>query len=195
MRNMTRSTIRTKRWTRLEYERLIDLGAFRPGDHVELVGGDLMVCEPQGTPHMTGIRMAEEVLRQAFAAGWEVRTQAPVALDDESEPEPDVLVAPGSLRDYRHAHPAQPVLLVEVAEASLESDREHKGSIYARARVPEYWIINLVDNLLEVYRDPVADPDAPFGWRYGSTSRLGARDFVSPRAAPQVRVAVTDLLP
>jgi restriction endonuclease-like protein len=93
VRIMTRSTIRTKRWTRLEYERLIDLGAFQPGDRVELVGGDLMVCEPQGTPHMTGIRMAEEVLRQVFADGWEVRTQAPVALDDESEPEPDVVVA------------------------------------------------------------------------------------------------------
>lgn len=192
---MMRSTIRTKRWTRLEYERLIDLGAFQPGDRVELVGGDLMVCEPQGTPHMTGIRMAEEVLCQVFAGGWEVRTQAPVALDDESEPEPDVVVAPGTLRDYRHAHPTQPVLLVEVAEASLESDRQHKGSLYARARVPEYWIINLVDSLLEVYRDPIADSAAPFGWRYGSISTLGPRDFVSPLEARQVRVAVADLLP
>lgn len=195
MRKMTRSTSRTKRWTRLEYERLIDLGAFRPGDHIELVGGDLVVCEPQGSPHMTGIRMAEEALRQAFAVGWEVRSQAPVALDDESEPEPDVLVAAGSLHDYRRGHPAQPVLLVEVAETSLESDRQQKGSLYARAQVPEYWIINLVDGLLEVYRDPIADPDAPFAWRYGSTSRLGAGDFISPLAAPQARVAVADLLP
>lgn len=195
MRSVTRSTVRTKRWTRLEYERLIDLGAFRPGDRVELIGGDLTVCEPQGTPHMTGIRLAEEALRQVFATGWEVRTQAPVALDDESEPEPDVVVAPGSLRDYRHAHPAQPALLVEVAEAGLASDQEHKGSLYARARVPEYWIINLVDHLLEVYRDPVVDPEAPFGWRYGSTSRLGAGDFVNPLAARQARVAVADLLP
>jgi Uma2 family endonuclease len=192
---MTRSTLRAKRWTRLEYERLVDLGAFRSGDPVELLGGNLMVCEPQGTPHMTGIRMAEEVLRRIFAAGWEVRTQAPVALDDESEPEPDVVVAPGSFRDYRHAHPTQPMLLVEVAEASLETDRVQKGSIYARAQVLEYWIINLVDNLLEVYRDPIADSSAPFGWRYGSISRLGARDFVSPLAAHQVRVAVADLLP
>jgi len=124
-----------------------------------------------------------------------VRSQAPVALDDESEPEPDVLVAAGSLRDYRHGHPAQPVLLVEVAETSLESDRQQKGSLYARAQVPEYWITNLVDSLLEVYRDPIADPDAPFGWRYGATSRLGAGDFISPLAAPQARVAVADLLP
>ncbi len=191
---MSGSTLRTRRWTRLECERLVDLGAFGSGDHVELLGGNLMVCESQGTPHMTGIRMAEEVLRRVFT-GWEVRTQAPVALDDESEPEPDVVVAPESFRDYRHAHPARPVLLVEVTEASLESDREHKGSVYARARVPEYWIINLVDNILEVYRDPIVDSTAPFGWRYGWISRLGVGDIVSPLAADQVRVAVADLLP
>src|SRR5262245_36485552 len=192
---MAGSNVRAKRWTRLEYERLIDLGAFRSGDHVELIGGNLMVCEPQGTRHMTGIRMAEEVLRLVFGAGWEVRTQAPVALDDESEPEPDVVVAPGSFRDYRHAHPTRPVLLVEVADASLESDREHKGSAYARAQVPEYWIINIVDNILEVYRDPIVDSSALFGWRYGSIVRLGASDFVSPVAARQARVLVADLLP
>ena len=191
---MMRSTIRTKRWTRLEYERLIDLGAFQPGDRVELVGGDLMVCEPQGTPHITGICMAEEVLRQVFADGWEVRTQAPVALDDESEPEPDGR-GPGhpSRLSPCASDPARAPR--RGGRAEPRSDRQHKGSLYARARVPEYWIINLVDNLLEVYRDPIADPAAPFGWRYGSISRLGPRDFVSPLEARQVRVAVADLLP
>jgi Uma2 family endonuclease len=192
---MSGSSLRAKRWSRLEYERLIDLGAFRPGDHVELVGGSLMVCEPQGSPHMTAIRMAEEALRRVFGAGWEVRTQAPVALDDESEPEPDVVVVPGSFRDYRHAHPARPALLVEVAGASLDSDREHKGSLYARAHVPEYWIVNLVDDRLDVHRDPVADSTAPFGWRYASIAHLGARDRISPLAAPRAEIAVADLLP
>ena len=87
------------------------------------------------------------------------------------------------------------MLLVEVAEARLESDREHKGRFYARTQVPEYCIINLVDKVLEVYRDPIVDSTAPFGWRYGSISRLGAGDFVGPTAAGQVRVAVADLLP
>lgn len=192
---MPASNPRTKRWTRLEYERLVDLGAFRAGEQVELLGGDLMVCEPQGTTHMTAIRMAEEVLRRAFAAGWEVRTQAPVALDDESEPEPDVVVAPGSFRDYRHAHPTRPALLVEVGDASLESDRVHKGSAYARAQVPEYWIVNLVDDVVEVYRHPIADSGAPFGWRYGSIVRLVPGELISPLAAPQARVRVADLLP
>jgi Uma2 family endonuclease len=144
---------------------------------------------------MTAIRMAEEVLRQVFAAGWEVRTQAPVALDDESEPEPDVVVAPGSFRDYRNAHPTRPALLVEVSDTSLEPDRVQKGSAYARAQVPEYWIVNLVDDVLEVYRHPIADSGAPFGWRYGSVVRLAAGELVSPLAAPQARVRVADLLP
>lgn len=192
---MTRSPIRTKRWTRIEYDRLIDLGAFGPGDRLELLAGDLVVGEPQGTPHMTGIRAAEEAFRQALGPGWEVRTQAPVALDEESEPEPDVVVAPGSFRDYRHAHLSQPVLLVEVAEVSLESDREHKGSLYARARVPEYWIVNLADQVLEVYRDPVADPGAPSGWRYSSIATLRAGDVVTPLAASSAAIPVADLLP
>jgi Uma2 family endonuclease len=192
---MLASNPRTKRWTRVEYERLVDLGAFRSGEPVELLGGDLMVCEPQGTPHMTAIRMAEEVLRRVFAASWEVRTQAPVALDDESEPEPDLVVAPGSFRDYRHAHPTRPALLVEVADTSLELDRAHKGSAYARAQVLDYWIVNLVDDVLEVCRDPIADPGAPFGWRYGSIVRLAPGESISPLAAPQARVRVADLLP
>jgi Uma2 family endonuclease len=192
---VAQSSIRTKRWTRAEYDRLVELGAFGPADRLELLAGDLVVCEPQGTPHMTAIRAAEEALRRCFGPGWEVRTQAPVALDDESEPEPDVVVAPGTFRDYRHAHPSRPVLLVEVADASLGSDREHKGSLYARAGVPEYWIVNLIDTTLEVYRDPAPDPTAAHGWRYRSATTMGAGDQVSPAAAPGAPIPVAELLP
>jgi len=192
---MAQSSMRTKRWTRAEYERLVDLGAFGPADRLELLAGNLVVCEPPGTPHMTAIRAAEEMLRRSSGPGWEVRTQAPVALDDESEPEPDVVVAPGSFRDYRHAHPSRPVLLVEVADASLASDREHKGSLYARAGVREYWIVNLVDDALEVYRDPAPDGGAVHGSRYRSATTLRAGQEVSPLAAPGTRIPVADLLP
>jgi hypothetical protein len=125
--------IRTRRWTRIEYERLIEVGVFRPGDPVELLGGDLVVSEPQGSAHHTAIGLVEDALRATFGPGWVVRTQGPIALDDESEPEPDIAVAPGSRRDYSHQHPARPVLVVEVSESSLRLDREHKGGLYARA--------------------------------------------------------------
>ena len=192
---MSPSSIRTKRWTRQEYERLIELGAFRPGDRLELVGGQVMVREPQSTPHATGIRLVTQALRAAFGPGWNVEAQLPVALDEESEPEPDLAVVAGGPRDYLASHPSRPVLIVEVAFTSLEFDREDKGSLYARAHVPDYWIVNLVDRVLEVRRDPVPAAEAPFGWRYGTAQSLGLEAFISPLAAPHARIAVADLVP
>jgi Uma2 family endonuclease len=187
--------VRTKRWTRLEYERLVNLGGFQPGDRVELVGGQLVVREPQGSPHSTGIRLVVRSLRAAFGPDWNVDQQLPVALDDESEPEPDVSVVSGGPRDYLASHPIRPVLIVEVAEASLAFDREHKGSLYARAQVADYWIVNLVDRVLEVSREPVHAPAAAYGWHYGALLRLGPTDFIAPLASPHARIAVADLLP
>ena len=192
---MTSSPVRAKRWTRLEYERLVCLGAFGPGDHIELVAGTLLVREPQNSPHITAIRLAEEALRAAFGAGWDVRTQGPIALDEESEPEPDVAVVSGSIRDYAAAHPSQPVLLVEVADSSLAYDRREKAGLYARARVPEYWIVNLIDRAVEVHRDPRPDAGAAFGWRYTRVRRLSAEETVTPLGAPEARIPVADLLP
>jgi Uma2 family endonuclease len=187
--------VRTRHWTRAEYDRLIEIGVFQPGDPVELLGGDLIVAEPQNSPHYTAICLAEEALRAAFGAGWLVRTQGPIALDDESEPEPDVAVAQGGLRDYSREHPARPVLVVEVAGSSLALDRRHKGSLYARARLDDYWIVNLVERVLEVYRQPVADGAAAFGWSYASRQTLGLEASVTPLAAPHAAVRVADLLP
>ena len=188
-------TVPTKRWTRLEYDRLIEKGVFGTEDRIELLGGALVVREPQGSPHAMGIRMAEEALRRVFAAGWDVRGQLPVALDDDSEPEPDISVVPGSFRDYRHRHPPRAVLIVEVAESSLSLDRALKGSLYARARVPEYWIVNLVDRALEVHRDPVADAAARYGWRYTTVATLRVGETVTPLSAPGSPISVGELIP
>ena len=192
---MDATPVTIKRWARVEYERLVDLAVFQPGDRVELVGGQLVVREPQGSPHAVAAGLAEDALRDAFGSGWVVRLQMPVALDDESEPEPDVAVCTGNRRDHLAGHPARPVLLVEVAETSLAFDREQKGSLYARARVPEYWIVNLVDRVLEVYREPVSSAGAAYGWRFHTLLHLGVADSVSPLAAPHARISVVDLLP
>jgi len=187
--------IRTYRWTRAQYDQLIEKGFFQPRDPIELLGGQLMVAEPQGTYHFSAIRAIEEVLRTAFGPGWDVRNQGPVALDDESEPEPDVAVVPGTFRDYVAAHPSRPALVVEVSESSLSFDRHHKGSLYARAGVADYWIANLVDRTLEVYRDPVPDPAVAFGWRYGSVHELGLESIVSPLTRSDVVIRTADLFP
>lgn len=193
---MSESAIRTRRWSRVEYDKLIEEGIFQRGERLELLAGQLVVREPQGTPHATGIRLVTRALRDVFQAGtWIVDMQLPVALDEESEPEPDVIVTAGDPRDFLAAHPAQPVLVVEVGEASLTFDREEKGSLYARARVPEYWILNLRDRVLEIYREPHPDPPAPHGWAYRSRQDLAAGEHVTPLAAPMARIAVADLLP
>jgi len=144
---MARADVKTRRWKRVEYERLIESGFFQPGDPIELVGG------------------------------------------------PDVAVVPGTFRDYVIGHPSQPVLVVEVSESSLALDREHKEDVYARARVADYWIVNLVDRVLEVYREPIGDQAAPFGWRYRSIEVLEPSASVAPLAVADARLLVADLLP
>ena len=192
---MATSPARTRRWTRAEYERLIAVGVFRPDEPVELLGGDLIVAEPQGSAHHVAIGLAEDALRAALGPGWVVRSQGPIALDDESEPEPDISVAPEVRRDYSREHPARPALVVEVAESSLALDRDHKGSLYARAQLAHYWLLNLVDRVLEIYREPVVDQAAPFGWRYASREVLGPDRLATPLVQPGACVQVADLLP
>jgi Uma2 family endonuclease len=192
---MAISSPRIKRWTRLEYERLVDLGAFLPGDRLELVGGNLLVREPQGGPHFTVVGLVEDALRVAFGPGWTVRAQGPVALDDDSEPEPDIAVVPGSRRDHFRAHPSRPVLIVEVADSTLRFDRNAKASLYARAGIEDYWVVNLVDQVLEVRRDPVPAPNARYGHRYSTTIMLHGGEHVTPLAAPHATIPVSDLLP
>lgn len=195
MRVMARYPLRTRRFSRVEYERLIELGIFQPGEPVELIGGELLVAEPQGAAHYTAIRRTARALEAAFGPGWDVRTQGPIGLDDESEPEPDVAVVPGSHEDYGRAHPSRPVLTVEVAESSLAVDRDLKASLYARAGLADYWVLNLVDRALEVYREPAVDAAAPYGWRYAQRDVLDASARVTPLAAPAASIRVADLLP
>src|SRR5512139_481985 len=111
--------IRTRRWTRAEYDRLIADGRFRPDERLELLGGQLVVREPQGSRHAVAIELALAALQRAFGPAWRVRVQLPVALDAESEPEPDLSVVGGDPRSSALGHPADPVLIVEVADSSL----------------------------------------------------------------------------
>jgi Uma2 family endonuclease len=184
-----------RRWTRREYDHLVELGVLHEDEPIELIGGQMVVAEPKGSPHETAVGLTADALRAAFGLGWVVREGSPVALDDESEPEPDVIVVPGRQRDYRAEHPSRPALIVEVAESSLTFDRRHKASLYARAGVADYWIVNLRRRVLEVYREPVAAPSARFAWKYRRVRILKARATVIPLAAPSATIAVADLLP
>ena len=134
-------------------------------------------------------------LEAAFGPGWHMRMQGPLGLDADSEPEPDVAVVSGGPDDYAHAHPSRPALTVEIADSSLAADRDYKGSLYARAGLDDYWVVNLVDRVLEVYREPAREADAPFGWHYARRVVLGPEAAIAPLAAPRALVAVASLLP
>lgn len=186
------ATIREpRRWTVTEYDRLIADGYFQPDERAELINGEILATTPPKSRHAGTVRLIEESLRAAFAGGADVRVQMPLALRPDSEPEPDVAAVAGSFRDYKDHHPSTALLVVEVADTTLAFDRKVKAPIYARAGIPEYWIANVADGILEVYREPI---ETATGWTYRLVHRLGPDDTVQPQTG-QVQIPVRDLLP
>src|SRR4051812_38316182 len=111
--------VRTKRWTRVQYERAIDRGIFRDDERLELLDGVLVVKEPQGEPHAAAVDLVALALRRAFGAGWLGRQRVPFAWGPPSRPEPDVYGVRGPPRDYARVAPRQPALIVEVSQTRL----------------------------------------------------------------------------
>ena len=182
-----------RKWSRVEYHRLADAEIVGSDERIELLAGHMLLKEPQHRPHVIAIQLTAQALRRAFGSGWAVQVQAPIALDDTSEPEPDVSVVTGDVRDYDD-HPGTAALVVEVSLSRLAFDRRHKGSLYARAGITEYWIVNVRERRLEVFGDPVPDRAAPFGWRYGRVETHEPGDRATILAVGR-SVAVDDLLP
>ena len=186
-------SVPTRRWTRIEYERMIDRGIFRDDERLELVDGLLVVKEPQGDPHAHAIDLVATALRQAFGEGWLIR-HGPMALGGRSRPEPDVSVVPGGPRDHRRS-PSNAALVVEVSHSRLAFDRTRKASMYARAGIADYWIVNLVEMSVEVRRDPRRLKTPERGWAYRSIVTLRPPATITALAAPTAPIDVADLLP
>ncbi|MBI5482735.1 MAG: Uma2 family endonuclease [Deltaproteobacteria bacterium] len=178
---------RRRRFTRAEYERMVDADVLGPDDRVELIEGEILVMSPEQSRHAAAIDVAAEALRHAFGPRATVRVQHPLALGPESEPEPDLAVVSGSPRDYADSHPTTALLVVEVADTSLATDRTTKALLYARAGIADYWIVNLPGRGLEVHRQP--GPDG-----YGAVERLSPAGHVTPLGAPGATILVADLL-
>ena len=177
-------------WTREEYEKMVSAGVFHPEDRLELVNGEILEMAPQSSAHATAVCLVNEALSAAYTPGFVLRVQVPVALGESSEPEPDIAVVRGRPRDYLAHHPTTASLVVEIADSSLGYDRGRKKELYAASGIPEYWIINLVDHCLEVYRDPDQEKAT-----YQSCAVLTRNDTVSPLARPDASISVADLLP
>jgi Uma2 family endonuclease len=185
---MATATVDVRRWTREEYERLVEQGFFDPEEHIELVDGVIFEMTPQSSGHALGVSLIHLALQPLYADGYYIRIQMPLALGFDSEPEPDIAVVLGHPRDYRGGHPTSAELIVEVADSSLLHDRQRKASLYARAGIREYWILNLVEECLEVHRGPKDGV-------YTSKVILHGGDSISPLSQPGESMRVGTLLP
>ena len=172
------------RLTRAEYDTLVERGVLQEAK-VELLYGRIVSMPPIGRLHVYSVQKLVELLMEAPGKRAQVRRQQPFAAPDESEPEPDVAVVPPG--DYLDDHPKTAHLLIEVADSSLVRDRE-KAMLYAAAVVTEYWIVNLVDDEVEVYRDAKAGV-------YRTATRHVRGDVLRLVSFPDVEVRVADVLP
>jgi Uma2 family endonuclease len=180
------------RFSREQYYRLGELGVF-DGRRVELVRGEIVLMSPINEPHMAGVTLTTDALKTAFGPGHYVRVQGPLNLGT-IDPEPDVAVVPGSPRDYA-VTPTTALLVVEVADTSFHYDTTTKAEEYATAGIIEYWVLDLVNRQLLVYRDPVPLPAGLGATAYRTRLTFGPTDWVAPLAAPNGPVQVADLLP
>ncbi len=178
-----------------EYHRLIEMGFFRSDERVELIEGVLHRMSPRGPRHAECLRRLLRTFITTLGDQAEVSAQDPITIPASgSEPEPDLtLIVPreGGYRD-RHPLPEEVWLVVEIVEWSLQEDRELKLPVYAAAGIEEYWIVNLVDNQVEVYREPVTLPSG--GATYRQRTLHVAGDKIAPSRFPDCVIEVADLL-
>lgn len=177
-------------WSREDYEDLVARGVFGPEDKIELLDGKLITMAAQNSAHRTALNLVRVYLDgiAALAQPAHVSVQSPVAIGGRSLPEPDLAVISGTIRDYADHHPSSAILIVEVADTSLEHDRGPKLRAYARAGIPEYWIVNLVDHVVEVYREPS-------GERYGQSFTVRPGSTLAPAGHDKHAVDAARLLP
>ena len=171
---------------RSEYDQLVEVGALDENDKVELVRGAIVEMSPQKAAHSFAVHALYTLLSAQLGERASVRSQFPLALSDDSEPEPDVAVVPPG--DYRRAHPQVAWLIVEVSDSTVRFDRTIKGPLYAQAGVAEYWIVNLAERVVEVHTQPEDD-----GYRQRAVVDAGGR--LRSVRFPEVSIAVADVLP
>jgi Uma2 family endonuclease len=177
------------RFTVDEYYRMAAAGILAPDDRLELIEGEIYKMSPIGPLHAGVVDGCSELFFSRVAGRAVVRVQNPLRLDDGSEPEPDVLLARPRRDRYKAAHPgpADVLLLIEVADTTVQFDRQRKLPLYARAGVPESWLLIVDADALEVHRQPS-------GRGYQVVQRFGRNDVVTPEAFPDLELRVADLL-
>ena len=171
-----------------EYHRMIEAGTHGEDDHVQLIAGAVVAMTPQGPAHALVIQNLNRLVAQGLAADLALRPQLPLTLPDDSEPEPDLAVVRLADARSREHHPRTALLVVEVAGDSLRLDRQTKAALYARAGIPEYWIVSLADSTVEVYRNPDRETGA-----FRAKTVVSSEDSLAATSVPGLRIDVADL--
>jgi len=178
-----------------EYHRMGDIGILQPDERIELIDGVLNKMSPIGSQHAACVSKITNLLLPTLLGSALVRVQNPIILDDNTEPEPDIAIVRQRDDDYSAAHPRPNdiLIVIEVADTTLEYDKRVKLSRYAKANIPEVWIVNLVDKRVEVYQEVVLPKDGAAAYRTRTDYYTG--DMISLPAFPNLEIAVADILP
>ncbi|NJK69741.1 MAG: Uma2 family endonuclease [Microcoleus sp. SU_5_3] len=187
---ITEAPFALRKWTVKEYHKLAEMGFFHPEERVELILGNIVKMSAKGTAHTSALGRSDRLFQGLFNNLAWVRVQDPIALDNSSEPEPDIAVVIIDPFDYatHHPTPSEIYLIIEVADSSLAYDREVKAQIYARSGIADYWVLNVCDRQLHVFREPTADG-------YQSEVVMGENESISPLQFPAVNIAIQGMLP
>lgn len=183
-----------KRWTVDEFYALWNQGWFE-GCKPMLLDGEILEMAFPNPQHDTSLTLVLYALMTVFGAGYVVRPQMPLPMGQMWDPLPDLAVVRGCLRDYAMAHPRTAILIVEVSESTLSIDTGRKANLYASGGIADYWVVDLDNRRLIVFRDPVADPSVYLGFRYNTRIELDPTASISPLAVPQTSFTVGDWLP
>jgi Uma2 family endonuclease len=183
------------RWSRAQFYEMGETGLFE-GQKAILMEGEILVMPPMNPPHQGVITIVADLLRTAFGAGYVIREQGPFNVGMDTDPEPDIAVVRGQMRDFLLMHPTTAALIVEVSWSTLRYDRREKASLYAKSGIPEYWIINIEQDSpqVEVHRRPMRDEEQVYGFGYGERIIHLAGELIQPLNTAKP-VAVTALLP
>jgi Uma2 family endonuclease len=179
-----------KYWTVQEYHHLSDLGILDSSERTELITGKIVLMTAKGTPHVIALQLIASSLQAQLNNIALIRAQDPIELDDFSEPEPDLAIVKGKILDYtdRHPSPSDVFLVVEVADSTLKKDCEVKDKLYARSNIADYWVIDVKNRQVHIFRTPT-----PSG--YASHLILSESQTISPLAFPSIVIPISSILP
>ena len=186
----TETTLKLRLWTVEEYHRMAEAGIFGGDERVELLTGKIIWMSAKGTAHRSAVGRTDYLLKNRLGDRAWVSIQDPVKLNERSEPEPDIAVVKVDPLDYadHHPTPGEIYLIIEVADSSLKVDCETKAQAYSQAGIRDYWVLDVVNRQLHIFREPTEDG-------YQNEMILGENGTISPLQFPDLQIAIFDMLP